>query len=210
MELLLKPFGDLLTESDRAFIVNTSGGNPFLFQTTAAVIWETQPIQEANSEQRRLTVGKQLYRESQHYFSDLWRGWSNDVRKAVTSVALLQAPYILKNRDFDVRDLSKNLSNYSPELVDLTYQGILSHDVNVPGGFKILQGALLWWMADELIRTIRDDEQFKEWLADRQLVGGVFTKNELGILTKSARFVGQLLEKGSITLIEAYAKGLIH
>ena len=209
MRILLEPFGDQLTEIDRTFILSASGGHLFLFQTAASAIWDTFSSKYDDAEKRRLTAGKQIYRESQHYFSDLWRGWSNDVRKAITSVALLQAPYILKNRDINVRDLSKNLPNYFPELQELTYQGILAQDANTPGGFKILQGALLWWMADELIRTVRDDEQFNEWLTNRQLVGGVFTKDEIGVLAKSAKFIGQLLEKGSITLIEAYAKGLI-
>ena len=96
-----------------------------------------------------------------------------------------------------------------PEIDELTRNGWVSRSPDVPIGFKISQEALLWWLSNELIRTIRDDNNFEEWLLGKKLVGGIFTQKELEHLRQTTKYLTSLLQKGVSTLVEAYVNKLI-
>jgi hypothetical protein len=66
--------------------------------------------------------------------------------------------------------------------------------------------ALLWWLADELVRTVRDEPSFEEWLR-KQEWEGLLTRSEKRELDKGVRTIGGLLKDGAKTLIEAATKG---
>lgn len=68
-------------------------------------------------------------------------------------------------------------------------------------------GAFLWWLADELVRTVRDEPSFEEWLR-KQEWEGLLTRDEKQQLNKGVRAVVELLKDGAKTLIEAAAKGV--
>ena len=67
----------------------------------------------------------------------------------------------------------------------------------------------MWWLADELIRTIRDEQSFREWILDKELVGGLVKQTEIDQLQKIAKAVGNLLNEGAVSLIKAYAESFI-
>ena len=67
-------------------------------------------------------------------------------------------------------------------------------------------GAFLWWLADELVRTVRDDRPFEEWLQAQEWEG-LLTRSEKQQLDKGVRAVVGLLKDGVTTLIEVAAKG---
>ena len=59
---------------------------------------------------------------------------------------------------------------------------------------------------DELVRTVRDEPSFEEWLR-KQEWEGLLTPGEKQQLDKGVRAITGLLKDGVTTLIEAAAKG---
>lgn len=194
--------------ADRRYIVAVAGGQPYLLQLVASAMWEALDRGENDAFQRHLTVGQQVYQETRLHFADTWRVWSPAMRKAVTTVALAQIPFLLARRQFLTQNFLKELPDFAPEINHLVATGWLATNDNIPGGYRITQGALLWWLADELIRTMRDDKAFNTWLHDQHLVG-LLTEKELEYFGKAVNFAGELLKQGAVTLVEAFAKGLV-
>jgi len=75
------------------------------------------------------------------------------------------------------------------------------------GGKQIKQGALLWWLADEVKRMVRDEATFEEWLEEQEFEG-IFTQKEKRSLGQVAREIGDLLGQGATSMIQAFAKGV--
>jgi hypothetical protein len=83
---------------------------------------------------------------------------------------------------------------------------IVAEDEAIPGSWRVRPGAFLWWLADELVRTVRDEPSFEGWLR-KQEWEGLLTRDEKQQLDKGVRAVVGLLKDGVATLIEATAKG---
>ena len=66
--------------------------------------------------------------------------------------------------------------------------------------------AFLWWLADELVRTVRRETPFEEWLRAQEWEG-LLTRGEKQQLDKGVRAIVGLLKDGVATFIEAAAKG---
>ena len=205
---LLNLAGDHFHEKDKQFIISVAGGHPYLLQATASAMWEEKEGNDIDEHRRYLTVGQRLYQETKSHYSDTWNFWPPATRKAVTAIALTQMPHLLKHRDFLTSAFLKDLPNFAPEINDLKTIGLVAEDEKIPGGYRLTQGAMLWWLADELLRNVRDDKPFEQWLRNQEMVG-LLTKQEIDNLAKAAKFLGGLLNKGAVTLIEAYAKGLV-
>jgi|CXWL01.1.fsa_nt_gi hypothetical protein len=194
--------------SDRSYINSVAGGHPYLLRVTAEALW-IENKRNIDQKSRYVNAGKKVYSETQFHFSEIWSLWGVEKRKVISAIALMQTPYILKNHAFSSQDFAKELSKFSPELHDLESFGYIDEDVSIPGGYKLTQGALMWWLADELIRTIRDEQSFREWILDKELVGGLVKQTEIDQLQKIAKAVGNLLNEGAVSLIKAYAESFI-
>jgi hypothetical protein len=66
--------------------------------------------------------------------------------------------------------------------------------------------AFLWWLTDEMIRTVRDAPSFEGWLRAQEF-DGLLTKGEKGQLSEAVHVIVDMLKDGTTTLIEATAKG---
>jgi hypothetical protein len=67
---------------------------------------------------------------------------------------------------------------------------------------------MLWWLADELVRAVRNaDTPFESWLRAQEL-DGVFTRQEQEQLGTVVRAAAEVLRQGATTLLEAFAKGI--
>ncbi len=66
--------------------------------------------------------------------------------------------------------------------------------------------AFLWWLTDEMVRTVRDDRPFEEWLREQEMCV-VLKRGEREQLGEAARTILGMLKDGSAALIEAAAKG---
>jgi len=202
---LLRRAGDRFTTDDRRFVAEVSGGHPYLLQVAASALWEAYEEGERDPNRRRQQAGQSLY-EAAKTLSDTWWQWPPATRRALTAVALAHIPKLLEQRQFYVERLLRDLGDLGPELRSLAKQGFVAEDEAIPGGWRVRPAAFLWWLADELVRTVRDEPSFEEWLR-KQEWEGLLTRGEKQQLDKGIRAVVGLLKDGVTTLIEAAAKG---
>lgn len=122
-------------------------------------------------------------------------------------MALSDVAGMLEQREFFEMPLIRDVRrDCGPELRTLRKQGFVSEDDDAPIGYRVRPQAFLWWMADEVVRMVREEKSIEEWLRQQEL-GVVLTEGEKDQLSKAIRTVGGMLEDGAITLIEAAARG---
>jgi hypothetical protein len=204
-ELLRRARGRF-TRNDRRFIAEVAGGHPYLSQVAAYELWEAYEEGEEDPTRRRQQAGESLYDEAALTLGDIWRLWSPATRRAFAAVALAHIPRLLKQHKFYVERLIHALRDLGRELRSLNKQGFVAEDEAIPGGWRVRPSAFLWWLADELVRTVRDETPFEEWLQKQEL-GILLTRGEKQQLDKGVRAIVGLLKDGVTTLIEAAAKG---
>jgi hypothetical protein len=200
---LLDLGGDYFTRPDRAYVERVSGGHPYLAQVAAAMLWDAHEDGLRGQERYRV-AGQSIYRQVRPHFADTWNFWSNTTRKAVTAVALAEIPRLLDDHSFKVSELIEDLDDYGEELDMLQVSGTLAQTDE--GEWRIAQDALLWWLADELRRNVRDETPFADWIR-AQHMDNLLTERDRQRLTQAAQSVVALVGKGATTLIETLAKG---
>ena len=92
-------------------------------------------------------------------------------RQAFTIVALANAGDLLGARKFRLDNLLNALPNLAPELADMEHTGLLAREPLKPSGWRVTQEVMLWWLSDELIRALRSESAFGQWLQAEQLEG---------------------------------------
>jgi conflict system STAND superfamily ATPase len=200
---LLDQAGDHITATDRLYIERVSGRHPYLAQTAAAMIWDAHEDGFVGRERYHI-AGLNLHRQVRQHFADTWNFWSNTTRKAVTAVALAEIPRLLEDHSFKVSELVEDIDDYGEELDTLQVSGTLAQ--NSAGEWVVTQDALLWWLADELRRNVRDEAPFGDWIR-AQHMDNLLTERDQQRLTQAAHSVVSLVGKGAATLIETLAKG---
>jgi tetratricopeptide (TPR) repeat protein len=209
---LLNRAGDRFTSDDRHFIATVAGGHPFLVQVAASALWEAYEDTEGDPNLRRQLAGQSLYDGAALTLRDIWHRWSPAARKAFAAVALAhinsleQRESLLEQRAFYVERLIRDTRDFESELRLLNRHGLVTKDAAIPGGWRVRPQVFLWWIADELMRTVRDETPFEEWLRAQELEG-LLTRGEKEQLSKTVRAIVGLLKGGVTTLIEAAAKG---
>ena len=190
--------------NDRQFVMLASGRHPYLLQLAADILWEVDQEGKQGVERYRL-AGEELRMQSERHFADTWRSWSNAERKVIMAVALAQMALLVEDHYFEWSNLIEDINDYTPELRNLEKSGTI---VKVrKGDRQIKQRALLWWLADEVKRMVRDEATFEDWLEEQEFEG-IFTQKEKRSLGQIASELAGLLGQGASTLIEAFAKGV--
>ena len=105
---------------------------------------------------------------------------------------------------FKVENLIEDLNSYRAELDKLTLSGIITKE---DGRWRVQQAPFLWWLADHLAKTVRDDSTFEQWLRQEQL-DGALTRKEKAQFGKALHAVQGAIGRGVNSFIEAYAKSL--
>jgi hypothetical protein len=196
------------TTEDRTFIVGAAGGHPYLLQAAASALWEAYEDDGTSAVQRWREAGERLYNEAALTMTDTWNHWSSATRQAFAAVALSQIPSLLGHHGFFVGRFIRDLHDLEPELKDLERRGFLAPSDPDSGTYRILPGAFLWWIADELTRTVRSDTAFEEWLQAEVLVGPL-TRRERQTLVRLAKGFVAAFRGGASMLIEASARGVV-
>lgn len=202
--LLLQPYTDHYSIIDRQFIVDVSGGTPFLVRLAASEIWRKDNSNQKADVAFYQKASERINYATQHYFSDIWRGWTPQTRIAIASIAFLQTPNILGEISIQTTNIDKYLPYILPEIRELIQNGWVSEHRNTHNRFRINQEAVLWWLSSELVRTIRDDKGFEDWLLGKKLVGGIFPQKDFENFRQMTKYVAGLLKNGVSTLMEAY------
>jgi hypothetical protein len=207
VEALLRQAGDRFTPADRRFIVRVAGGHPFLLQAAASELWEAYAEGSDDTGEHRQQAGQVLYDKAALILEDTWRLWQPATRKAFTIVALADVALMLEQRQFYSLPLTRDKRDkrdVGRELRTLAKQGFVTKDERASAGYRIRPQAFLWWLTDELVRTVREETPFEDWLQKQEL-GVLLTHGEKEQLGQAVRKVGSLLKDGVATLIEAAA-----
>ena len=155
--------------------------------------------------QRYRHVAEELQIQSEGHFADTWRSWSNAERKVIMAISLAQMTTLAEEHYFDWAELIEDITDYSPEIRGLEKSGTLA-EVE-PGKWHVTQGALLWWLADEIKRQIRDEASLDAWLESQELTG-VLTQKEKRDMIAILGKLGGFLAHGATAMIESFAKGV--
>jgi hypothetical protein len=204
---LLKRVGDRFTSQDRRFVSEIAGGHPYLVQATAAALWDTYEDRERDPIRRWELAGESLYDEVALTLGNTWRHWPAAMRQAFTAVALAHIPTLLGQREFRVDRFIRDMHDFGPELRELKKRGFTAEDAAISGGWRVRPGAFLWWLADELTRTVRSQEVFEEWLR-AEVLEGPLTRKEKQQLGQAAKETMALFQGGVTSLIKAAAEGI--
>lgn len=203
---LLGRAGGRFSAADRRFIADISGGHPYLAQAGAAALWDAYEDGERDAVCRWEQIGHALYDEAKGTLTNTWQQWPASFRQALTAVALGQMPPVLGRREVLAGRLVRDVSSFAPELRDLAKQGFVIEDAALGSGWRVRPAALLWWLADELIRITREDKTFEDWLRNELLVGPL-TQGEWQQIGQAVKGVTGLFQAGATTFIQAAAKG---
>ena len=58
-----------------------------------------------------------------------------------------------------------------PELRDLSHLGLVEATDGQPGGWRIAHEIMLAWLTDELMRSVREEVDFEDWLRKSEMQG---------------------------------------
>lgn len=202
--LLLDRADGRFSHDDRQFIIEVSGQHPYLVQATSAALWDAyeEGVKGTNS---RARAGTALYLQAKNYFAETWKSWSNSTRRAVTAVALSQIPSQLGDHKFRVKKLLEGLGDYVPELRMLSASGFCLE--TSPGEWTITSRAFLWWLVDEIVKNVRDETEFNNWLQAQEM-DWLLTEQQRQHFGEAAKGIMATTGKGVTALIEAFAKSV--
>lgn len=202
--LLMARAGDRFDSEDHQFLARVGGGHPYLLQVAASALWDAFD-EETDPHLRRNLAGEDLFDNAAAILGDTWRLWSKEMKKAFTAVALGHSALLLGEKSFDVDELARELPSLGPEVRTLFKQGYIVEDAGYKTGYRIRPEAFLWWLSEELIRTVRDDVAFEEWLHVQEW-DGLVKVGEKRQLNQAALVLGELLKEGINTFIKAAAE----
>jgi hypothetical protein len=211
--LSLKDISELLRRAeqfstkDRRFVSEVAGGHPYLVQATASALWEAYEDRVRDPVERWRVAGESLYDEAEMTIGNTWRQWPPPMRQAITAVALAQIPTLLSEREFLIERFIRDIRDFGPELRELKRRGFTQDDDSIPGGWRVRPGVFLWWLTDELTRTVRSQEAFDDWLRG-EVLEGALTRKEKQHLNQVARQTMEVVKGGVSALIEAAAVGI--
>jgi hypothetical protein len=205
---MLGQAGEAFSLNDRSFIQRVAGGHPYLLQAAGWLMWEAYQENLDDPVARYQQVSRRLQEETRLHFSDSWHSWTPAQRKALTAIALAHAGHLLAGREFNVRRLVADLRDWTPEIADLQARGLAAETDALASGWKVEPYALLWWLADELVRQVRADTPFEQWVRAQEMTGpGGLTSGQMERMGEAAQAVAAALGRGASTLIESLAKG---
>ncbi len=202
---LLARGGERFTPADRAFIRRVAGQHPYFLQTAAYYLWDWYEDKD-NAYERFISAGNDFLADAESTLNDIWAAWTPYMQMAFTLAALDSAPLLLQGRAFDVQTLLRDLPDFSPELSKLERRGFLRREQRVQSGYTPHAEVMVWYLAEELTRALRDDIKLKQWLG-RQQWEGLLKLGERDTLKRAFKQAGALLQEGAQAFIKAAAAG---
>jgi len=191
-----------------------AGGHPFFLQSAASALWDAYEDGEVKSLTRWENAARDLHEAARQIIHDIWKNWTPPTRKAVTVIALDTLPKLVTGKEFDLDHLLESFSNYNPEVEELCKRGILIREAKTRTGFRLQSQVMLWWLASELIRVTRpqDNDDLGGWLRQQEW-DGIIKGEEKTQLKKALTSLGSMLKTGIESFIkssaEGFAKGLM-
>jgi hypothetical protein len=207
ISLLFARADNIFSLNDCLAIRSIAGRHPYLLQAAASALWEAYEDNLPTGKMRWTYMSNSVYREQHSHFLDTWQTWSSATKKAFTTIALCCTEELLVERTFLLQPFILGLKDVNPEIKDLAEIGLISTDENILGGWSIESKVMIWWLADELIRTVRADIPFEQWLQAQEL-DNCLTRQEKENLVKFTYSIATFLQKGVTRFIETFAEGI--
>jgi len=202
---LLSRANGRFTDEDIDFMVHAAGYQPYLLQAIAAALWDIYEDGDTdNPNERQQRAAQVLYGVATGTLKSTWAAWSPQMRMAITVVALAQTPRLLEKRLFNNNMLLRDMRDFGPELRALERQGYVSQQDN--NNWRILPAAIQWWLTDELVRTVRSEKDFAQWIQAQEW-DGLLTKKEEQQLIHAGKSLADLLKGGIPDLIKFFVGG---
>jgi hypothetical protein len=111
---------------------------------------------------------------------------------------LANNPQLLENRLFNDGVLLRDLRDYNPELKALEKHGYIKKSLaRHNGGWQIIPAVFQWWLADELVRTVRSDQAFAQWIQAQEWEG-LLTKENKSQLFTAAKYLADIMLKNGL------------
>ncbi len=205
VEALLDRAKDRFTSQDRAFLQRVAGRHPYLLQVAAYYLWEWHE-ESQNAQERYQGASDEFLAVVESTLADIWRSWTPYMQMAFTLVALDNVPLLLGKRTFDLTALLKDLPDFSPELRKLERRGFLLPDSNLASGYIVHAEVMLWYLVEELTRTLRKEDTLQAWL-ERQEWQGLLKRSEQQAFENMFRQIRSLFGEGAKAFIRAAAEG---
>ena len=205
---LIERGNERFSRKDFAYLKQVAGGHPYLLQAAASALWEAYEDGERNAQKRYTQAGRGLFQQAAPTLQDTWRLWQPEMKKAFTIIGLDNLPRLLgEEKKYDVEALVASISDYAPELRTLEMRGYIVADPALPGGWGIQAQVMLWWLAEELVQALRQQDDLSAWLQSEEWEGLVKGK-EKAALVEAAKGAGVMLKAGVEGFIKAAAEGL--
>jgi hypothetical protein len=198
---LLDRASERFSPDDCQFVLQVAGGHPYLLQAAGYELWETYEEGEPDALRRRAEAGRRLYDKAAMVISDTWRIWEPATKRAFATIALMQ----LNLPHLEGIELDDSLQDLGPERTFLEKQGYVMMAESMPGGWMVRPQAYLWWMADELLRAVREEAVFEAWLRALEWET-FFRQGDREPLARAARLIGDGLKGGAYILIQGEKK----
>jgi len=194
--VLLEKGNEYFSPKDRAFISKISGGHPYFLQAAAYFLWDAYNDETIPVETRWKYACEQLYPYVANTMKETWKLWSPSVKKVFIVISLNDIPQLIQKENFDINFLIDSLDDYEPELRILERQGFLknTHGSESNAGYQVSAEAMLWWISDEIILSIRDGGDLGKWLIDQQW-DGLLKKGEKNTATACGEFFGRMAKR---------------
>lgn len=201
---LLEWAGERFTVEDRRYLIELTGRYPYLLQVAASELWEAYIELPGKTDERYRQVERKLYDVVAKMFNDMWKLWSPEMRIAFIGAGL--PDMALNNLKLRKHNLISEIKNMSAELRELQTRGLISEDPKRNSKWRVCSSISLWWLADQIVREVRDEASCQKWLVN-QKIEGLLTTSEQKKWADILSSVGEVLKDGAKTLVEATAKG---
>lgn len=199
---LLSLGDDFFTPDEKKYVKKIAGSHPFLLQSAASILWDLYQDQEAESSEERLYLLSKRMSDTAHMMmQSTWRLWEPQTKMAMTIIAITQSADV-KER-FNTGELFYDIRDLRPELRTLEAQGFIKEDNDNPLGWSIRPKIFIWWITDEVIRTVRSDSTFNEWVRIQEWDGMITTGQKKSLLSIGT-YVSEIFKGSSNEVIKSY------
>jgi hypothetical protein len=195
---LLDRAGESFSTTDRRFIQAVAGGHPYLLQVASSAVLDAHEEGHSSAERYR-EAAKSIHRITKAHFADTWRMWTGPKRKVLTLVALAEILSFLSEQPAFVRELLDSLRGFGPELSELEDVGVIME--GEARQHRVAEKALLWWVADELVRQARDRTTLEQWLRTQGL-DALFSRDQREVVSEAVESAVGLMHQGVVTMVE--------
>lgn len=208
---LLSRARDRFSDKDNRFITTITGSHPYLLQAAASELWYLYENDNGMApEKRREKVAQKLLNNADWIMQETWNSWSEAMRYVFSIAGLAQTPTLLPGKSrFNTDESLSALSDFGPELRNLKRQGFIQYNAD-SGGWQIIATVFLWWLAEKLVCTLREEKSLEEWLKNRDdEAKSILNEQHKDILVKCLQWMKDLLKEGITTFIKATIEGLV-